>query len=280
MVEQVFSAISTDDIGKIKKLIQEYVDMKIEQLLIGTDVLPTQSVTSRHLQILYPDLEYPVAVKVEEYGAAPYKSIGFKELYDRLDKYQYRLLISDEVKIDQMENIVVRTNLDRAAEALAIAEDREIFNAIKANVQHTVSATAAWNSDNADIAKDISNALEWIYEQRRIGSKDPISIIMPPEIMPHLMRFTVGNTNTPLIEYIQDNYDVFNIRFMKSYEVGSDVLVVVNSNKVGVHYRMGSIEVEHKREPAVGDEYILTGRWKTIIFPDNRMIVKITGVKA
>lgn len=280
IVAELSGAISTDDIGAVKKLIQAYVDMKIEQLYVGKEILPVQEVNGRHLQIVYPDLDYYVADKVTEYGKAPYKHITFKEIRDMLDKYQTAVLISDEVKLDQLENIVVRTNLDRAAEAMALAEDKEIFDAIKANVQQTFAATAAWNSDTADIAKDISVALEWIYDQRRIGSRDPVSIIMPPAIMPHLMRFTVGNTNTPLIEYIQDNYDVFNIKFLKSYEVGTDCYVVVNTNRVGTHYRLGNIEVEHEREAAVGDRYILTGRWKTVIFPDNQMIVKISGVKA
>ncbi len=278
MVDIAFESVDTSNIGAAKTLIREYIDMRIEQLLIGTKLIPTQSVTSRHIQLVYPDLDYYVAEKVEEYGAAPYKNITFKELYDRLDKYQTRVLISDEVKLDQLENVVVRTNLDRAAEAMQIAEDREIFNALTSNVQNSIAATAAWNTNTADIAADISNALEWIYEQRRIGSKDQINIVLPPPVMPHLLRFTIGNTNTPLIEYIRDNYDVFNIKFVKSYEVGNNALVVVNSNRVGIHYRIGSVEVEHERIPATGDSYIITNRFKTVVFPDNKQIVEITGI--
>ena len=271
--------LKSDDIGLFRKIIQEYVDRRLDQILIGQELIPVQKVNALDVIITYPDAEELVAQKVGEFASADYKHITWNDLKGSLDKYMAEVMVSDETIHRQLEQIMVNRNLELAVQSIQVAEDKEIFSELKNSVANTVAATAAWNLDTADIGKDIATALEWIYDNARVGNKDPITIAMPAPVMPHLMRHTISGTDTPLIEYINSSFDVFNIRFLKTYELTNSALVVVNSPATAIHYRFNAPEVEEERVPARGYKFYVTHYFKTFVIPNHNRIVEITGVR-
>jgi len=281
MVDQLFEALKSEDMGLFRKLISTYVLRKADELLVGKQMIPVEDVNALDIIVSYPSASELVAQKVAEYGSADFQAVTWSDIKGSLDKYQVKVRVSDEAIKRRAAEVGVRRSIEAAANGIRRAEDNEIFAELLSYVGDTFATSGAWNGDTPKIGEDIAKAIESIYENTNEDSFRNFVVAIPSPVYPHLIRSVVEGTDTTVLDFMDEK---FGIKLLPTKYLSTDALVVVNSEETAIHYRFTDEEAEEARVPGVGYDYIINAYFKTFVIPDepskNYRIVKITGVKA
>lgn len=283
----VLGISTSDEALKIGYAIQEAIFRKADEMLVGKNAVPIERVNNIDVRLAIPTVPSLEAQKVAEGAVADLQAVTWFLVNTSMDKYQCRVLLTDEALVRGLQVNQLQVSIDAAAKGLAIAKDKEIFNALLAGAGLTKAASTAWSSSTADPESDIASAIDLIMTNSTITDADlkNVALFAPASLMGHLKkRVNVANMFLPLEQAIKEEFGI-NVYFTRNL---SDVaLVVVKSNETAVHFEYAGKDVptvEQDRIPGVGTQYVITQYFKTAVIPDSEVsttssrICKITGV--
>ena len=228
--------------------------------------------------------EYPVPEGAVASIAEP---ITWTEFSLTLKKAVVRFAITDEAKLRMLGQYQLQFSRRRASEALARIKDEEILNALLNGAGISVSASATWDSDSADPAGDIIDAIGQIFSKSNILESEikRMVVVVPAKVWAPLHKLQeINNLRQSIRDYLEDSYG---LKFYPSRILSTDALVLVPGEMTAIHgvLRTNKIPlVEEIRRPETGvTEYIIRQYFATRVVPETSdgksyRIAKITGV--
>lgn len=283
---------TTSDKGIIKPdLIKEIVFLRAEELMEGSRAVPISPMNALELKLQMPKLTRFDPEEVAEGALSAYQMLEWFTSTNTMKKEQTRVLVTDEAKARQQEDIQTRTSIELAARGLAWSRDTDIFTTLGTGAATSVAATGYWDTvDSADVLTDVANAIQYILTNSYMTEKDMsnLKVFYPLGLTGHLAR-PLGEgyfPGTTVKRFVQDEY---NVEFVGTRQLTTTALLVVSGEETARHivYSGSDIpSVEYQRLPLQGDVYGIQQYYKTFIMPEeedgttNKGIYKITGVDA
>jgi hypothetical protein len=279
---------SDSDIA-LENVIKEIVYQKADQMMAGKNAIPVKGTPGLDYKFVIPTSWYLEAEEISEGARANVKNMPTFEVSGSLKKYQIPVFMNDEVKARQIANAQMQISLDAAAAGLAWKKDTEIFTALSAGAGSSAAATAAWDLPGADPASDIATAIGSILNGTTISDNEinSIGIFYPAIMFGHTSKpLQVGDVQESLRSWVKKE---FNIGLYPTRQLTTTTLAIVNTPRMGCHYVHDGSAIpgaEQYREAGVGNGYLITQYFKTVLFPTTdggtttKYIAKITGVDA
>jgi len=278
---------SSDGDIALENIIKEIVYQKADEMMSGKNAIPLRSTPGLDYKFVIPENWFIEAEEISEGSRANIKNMPVYEISGSLKKYQIPVFINDEVKARQIANAQMQISLDAAAAGLAWKKDTEIFTALSSGAGNTVAATANWDAAGADPATDIANSIGAILNNTTISDNEinNIGIFYPAILFGHTSKpLQIGDVQESLRSWVKKE---FSIGLYPTRQLTTTALAVVNTPRMGVHYTHDGTAIpgaEEYREPGVGNGYIVTSYFKTVIMPyaegesTTKYITKLTGV--
>jgi len=282
-----FGVTSSDSDIALENILKEIVYQKADEMLAGKQAIPMKSTPGLDYKFVIPENWYLEAEEISEGSRANIKNMKTFEISGSLKKYQIPIFMNDEVKARQIQNAQMQISLDAAASGLAWKKDTEIFTALSAGAGETISATAQWGANGSDPATDIANAVGKILENTTITDSEinNIAYFYPAKLFGHTAKpLQIGDVQESLRAWVSRE---FAIKLVPTRQLTTTGLAIVNTPRMGCHYTHdgSAIQgVEQYREAGVGDGFILTQYFKSVIIPTvkggstTKYIVKTTGL--
>lgn len=289
MTTHNYGVTTSDSDIALENIIKEIVYQKADEMMSGKNAIPVRGTPGLDYKFVIPQNWYLEAEEVAEGARADIKNMPVFEVSGSLKKYQIPVFVNDEVKARQIANAQMQISLDAASAGLAWKKDTEIFSALSTGAGNTVAATAYWDAAGADPATDIANAIGAILNNTTITDNEinNIGIFYPALLFGHTAKpLQIGDVQESLRSWVKKE---FSIGLYPTRQLTTTTLAVVNTPRMGVHYAHDGSAIpgaEQYREAGVGDGYIVTQYFKTVIMPSasggstSKYITKITGVDA
>ena len=217
------------------------------------------------------------STKISEGTRSPRKNMEFWQLPVSLEKYQTTIMITDEAKARQMANYQTSMTINAVSTGMAQDINSEIFTALWAATGQHVHAAAKWYTDAASPAYDVASAVSAIFENTNIMESDMnnIQVYVPASMWSHLnMPKDTGLLYLTIKGWMEreQKVSVQPTRWLGgSTSTKNGALVVLPGEQTAHHLTYNGTDIptaESKREEGVGDEYIVTRYYKTVVIPD------------
>lgn len=284
-----YSVTSSDSDIALENIIKTIVYQRADEMLAGKAAVPMQSTPGLDYKFVIPKSWYLEAEEISEGSRANVKNMETFEVSGSLKKYQIPVFMNDEVKARQIQNAQMQISLDAAASGLAWKKDTEIFTTLSAGAGNTIAATAQWQANGADPATDIANAIGKILETTTITDSEinNIAYFYPAKLFGHTAKpLQIGDVQESLRAWVSRE---FAIKLIPTRQLTTTGLAIVNTPRMGTHFTHDGSAIkgaEQYREAGVGDGYILTTYFRTVIMPTvengttSDYIIKTTGLSA
>lgn len=291
MEKHNFGVTSSDADISLADIVKQIVYQKADEMMQGKLAVPMQSMRGLDYKFVIPENWYLDAEEVAEGARAGVKNLATFEISGSLKKYQIPVFINDEVKARQIANSQFQISIDAAAAGLAYKKDTEIFTAINTGAYsgNDVAATAYWDAAGADPATDIANAIGKILTNTTITDSEinGINFFYPAALFGHTAKpLQIGDVQESLRSWVRKEYS---IGLYPTRQLSTTAFAIVNTPRMGVHYTHDGSMIpgaEQYRENGVGDGYLVTQYFKTVIIPyatsqtTSKYIAKVTGIDA
>lgn len=292
MVRMVFdttgSIISDREILK-REILKRFIYSKADQLMTGANMCVIQPMDSLDLKIKMPATKRLSPVKSAEGSKVRTQTVDWFDVNQTMEKEQARVMTTDESKIRQQAGMQTRYSILAAADGFAWARDTEIFQTLLGGAGGTDAASGLWSDPTTDIATDISDTLEEIFDNTTIRESDlgMVRVAYPQGLYGHVSKpIQVGMIQDTIKSWMTRE---FKIAFVPTRQLSTQCVVEVVGEETMVQIVYSGNEmpmVEPYREPGVGDMYMITQMYKTFIVPEaengttNQKIRIISGVKS
>jgi len=280
-IKTYYGTITSDE-ELTKLIVQEVIYKESDLLAVGTKVVAVRNFSDLYVEWAYPgtlEAEYPVPEGSTGGLAEP---ITWTKFNLELKKAVVRFEITDEAKLRMLGNYQLEFSRRRAAEALALAKDKEILGALLSGAHKTINANATWDDPSGDPAGDIVEAIGWIFSNSEIPPDQGFTVIVPAKVWASLMKLQeINNIVQSVKDYVEKAYKV---KFYPSRGsvLTTDALVLVPGEMTAIHgvLRTNKIPLtETKRDSVRGTtQYIIRQYFATKVIPNSNRIVKISGV--
>lgn len=282
-IKTYYGTITSDD--ELQKLvIQEVIYKEANLLAVGTQLVGVKTFDDLYVKWAYPSAftaEYPVPEGAEGGLAEP---IQWTEFSLALQKAVVRFEITDEAKIRMLGDYQLQFSRKRAAEALALAKDKNIIQTLLDNAHYTISVANPWDTDTGDPVSDIIDAISWIFDNSNIAAGDikKMAVVVPAKIWAALSKpIEINNILQTVRSYFEKEYGL-RILPSRGSALGKDALVLVPGEMTAIHgvLRTNKIPLtETHRDPRRGvTQYIIRQYFATAVVPDSNRIVRLSGV--
>lgn len=284
-------ATTTSDTSMLDAdIIKQVVFGLAETMLVGKEAVNIKPMSGLEYKFTIPDQTSLAVEEIAEGGRAEDKNVTWFDVQGSLKKFQVPLFMTDEVKARQMGNIQIDYSMQAAAQGLAEKKDNNIFTALNAGAALTEAAVATWDDQtSADPAQDIADSIGQILSNTTLPttSVQDIKIFYPIALFGHMAKpIQVGEIQERLRDWASRDAMV---SMFPTRALTTNALCVVKNDRCAVHLQHdGSAirEFEEYREPGVGDGYLFTQYFDTVVMPyqsgatTSKYICKITGVDA
>jgi len=272
-----------------REILKRIIYTKADQLMTGAAMCVIQPMDSLDLKIKMPSTRRIDPVKVAEGAKGRTSLVEWFDVNQTMAKEQTRVMTTDESKVRQLSGMQTRYSINAAADGFAWARDTEIFSTLAAGAGGTDAASGLWSDPTTDLATDISDTLEEIFDNTTIREQDlgMVRIAYPQGLYGHVSKpIQVGMIQDTVKSWMQKE---FKIVFVPTRQLTTTAIVEVvgEETMVQIVYSGNEMQmVEPYREPGVGDMYMITQMYKTFIVPEsdggttNNKIRVISGVKA
>lgn len=285
-----FEATTSDKNILKKEILRNLIEVRAEELMIGKELIPVETMDALELKMTLPKVTRFDPEDIAEGGAAGYQMLEWFDTTQVMKKQQTRIKITDEAKARMQADIQTRKSIEAAARGLAWARDTDIFTTLASGYAHTAAAANYWTGADADIASDVSAALDTLLTGTYLTDADlqNMRMAVPMGLWGYLNKPVTLGTMDKMFwsEYIQNKY---NLKIVYTRQLSTDAYIVVNSPETASHIVYGGASIptsESGRILGVGEEYVFTHYFKTFIMPEaengttNHRIYKISGIKA
>ncbi|RLF28105.1 MAG: hypothetical protein DRN14_04600 [Thermoplasmata archaeon] len=278
----------SEDVLKAE-VVREVIYKESDLLAVGTKLVAVRKFGALDVKWAYPgemNAEYPVPEGATAEIAEP---IEWTEFNLTLKKAVVRFAITDEAKLRQLGNYQLQFSRRRASEALAKKKDEEILTALSNGAGNTVAADATWDSDTADPAGDIIEAISKIFQNSNILEAEiqKIAVVVPAKVWAPLHKLQeINNLKQSIKDYLEGSYG---LKFYPSRLLDTYAMVLVPGEMTAIHGVLDTRKiplVEEIRRPEMGaTEYVIKQYFATKVVPDTSdgksyRICKITGVSS
>ena len=280
---------SSDGDIALASVIKEIVYQKADEMMAFKNAIPMKGTPGLDYKFVIPESWYIEAEEISEGSRADIKNMPVFEISGSLKKYQIPVFINDEVKAREIANAQMMISLDAAAQGLAWKKDTEIATALSAGAYsgNDVAATANWDAAGADPATDIANAIGKILNNTTISDSEinNINLFYPAMLFGHTSKpLQIGDVQESLRSWVKKE---FSIGLYPTRQLTTTALAIVNTPRMGVHFTHDGSAIpgaEEYREAGVGNGYIVTSYFRTVLMPyadgqsTSKYVSKITGV--
>lgn len=270
MTMKYFEATTSDkDIIK-QDIMRTLIYRQAESMLIGSNACVMMNVSALDLKFDLPRTTMVTPQVIEEMSEADLQRIGFYQIQTSLDKYQTKLMISDETKARQLSNEQVNMSIQQTANGLAYQKDYEIFGELESARYHNIDVDTPWTDPTADIMTDIAEMIGLMLDSTNITEMDinNLGIYYPAKLFGYLARpIQIGEVQMTLKNWATRE---FNIKFHPTRQLADKALAVIKSSDTAYHYTYTGLDVpltEFTRQTGVGDVYYFTQYFKTKVIP-------------
>lgn len=270
MAMKYFEATTSDKDILRREVMRTLIYRQAEKMMVGTNACKMVNVNSLDLKFDLPKTTMITPDRVEEMSEADLQRIGFYQITTSLDKYQTKMLISDETKARQLEDAQVNMSLEQAAAGMAYQKDYEIFQVLSAASHHTVNVDTVWTDSTADIMVDVAEMIAKILDNTNITEAEiqNMGIYYPAKLFGYMSRpIQIGEIQMTLKNWATRE---FNIKFFPTRQLTDTALAVLKSSDTAYHftYTGGAVPLtEVTRKAGVGDEYTFTQYFKSKAIP-------------
>jgi hypothetical protein len=209
-----------------------------------------------------------------------------------MNKYQTRLMTTDEARARHQDSIQMQYTMTAVARGLAWAKDTEIKSALKKSSGKTVPADGHWDDPSAsNVPADVAEAIKFVLSKTYMTPADIQGALLyyPAELWAFMNQPARPNEYTTLgmspIEWAQQKYKV---NFIPTRQLDTEAMLVYKTPETALHlvYTGGEMPlVEVAREYGVGNMWYVTQMYRTYVLPNkmtdtahNNRIVMISGV--
>jgi hypothetical protein len=291
MVKMLFTDYgeTTSDREILKRdILKRVIYKKADQLMTGKDIIVIQNMDALDLKLKMPATTRLTPQRIAEGAKGRMQTIEWFDVNETMNKEQTRVMVTDEAKARQLSGMQTRYSINAAADGIAWSRDTDIYSTLVAGVAGTDAASGLWTDPATDIATDISNTIEEIFDHSTIRESDlaSIRVAYPQGLYGHISKpVQVGMIQSTIKSWMTQE---FKIAFVPTRQLTTSCLVTVVGEETAIQvvYSGSDIPlVEPYREPGVGDMYMVTQYFLTFIVPEasggttNNKIRAISGVK-
>lgn len=270
MTMKYFEATTSDKDILRQEVMRTLIYRKAETMIVGSNACMMMDVGSLDLKFDLPKTTMITPQQIEEMSEADLQRIGFYQINTSLDKYQTRILISDETKARQLGNEQTTMSLDQAAKGIAYQKDADIFSTLTAASGNSVACDTVWTDPTADIMTDVADMIAKMLDSTTITEADinNLGIYYPAKLFGYMSRpIQIGEVQMTLKNWAQRE---FNIKFFATRQLVDRALAVIKGSDTAYHFTYNGKSVpltEFKRLEGVGDTYIFTQYFKSKAIP-------------
>ncbi|MDD2255199.1 MAG: hypothetical protein PHT97_10850 [Methanoculleus sp.] len=270
MTMKYFEATTSDKDILRQEVMRTLIYRQAESMIVGANACMMVNVGSLDLKFDLPKTTMITPQQIEEMSEADLQRIGFYQINTSLDKYQTRLMISDETKARQLANEQVNMSLAQAAKGIAFQKDSDIFTTLVAASGNSVACDTVWTDPTADIMTDVADMIAEMLDSTMITEADinNLGIYYPAKLFGYMSRpIQIGEVQMTLKNWAQRE---FNIKFFATRQLTDRALAVIKGTDTAYHFTYTGKAVpltEFKRQEGVGDTYIFTQYFKSKAIP-------------
>lgn len=291
MATENFGITSDSASPTLAAIIKQIVYLKADAMLVFKDAVEMQGIQTLDYNVVLPESWYLQADEASEGSRVDVKNLKFFEQKGSLRKYQVPIFLTDEITVRQIENSQMQLSLDGAAQGLALKKDQEIKDALYNGAALTQAATDTWGAPGADPATDIANAIGQILSNTTLSDNEinQIGFYYPSKIFGHTAKpLQIGDVQESLRSWVKKEYNIglYPTRQLDAVNAG---IAVVKTPRMGIHFAHDGSKIpgaEQFRETGVGNGWLVTQYFKTVVFPainggtTSNYICKVTGVSS
>jgi hypothetical protein len=273
MNSKYFSGMVSDRPMLKADIVRELIYLQADELLPMKTAVVMKPIGALDFKYDIPKITRISSTKVSEGARSDRKKMEFWQKAFSLEKYQTTVTITDESKVRSMGNTQLSMTMDAVARGMAYDIDTEIATALAAATPTTtaVSAATTWDAVAASPARDIALALGKIFDNTNIMERDlsDVQIYVPSVVWPHL-KFPkdVGLLYTTVKGWIEKEQAV---TLYPTRKITGGALVVLPGQQTAHHLTYNGTDIptaESQREIGVGEEFVITRYYKTVVIPD------------
>lgn len=275
MNSKYFSTGYSDRPMEKKDIIRELVYTQADLLLPAKAAVVIKPVPVIDFKYDIPKITTINSSKISEGTRSDRKHMEFWQKPISLDKYQTTVMITDESKARQMAGYQTSMTVNAVATGMAQDINSEIFASLVAATGQVATAAAKWTLSSASPATDVATILGNIFDNTNIMETDlaNIQIYVPAKVWSFLkMPKDTGLMYMTIKGWMEQQQQV-TIQPTRYFGAGSltGALVVLPGEQTAHHLTYNGTDIptaEQRREEGVGDEYIVTRYYKTVVIPD------------
>ena len=259
-------------------LIRELVYRQADLLLPAKNTVVMKPVPVLEFKYDIPKITTIAPTKIEEGTRSERKHMEFWQMPVSLTKYQTTVTMTDEAKARSMGNLQLSMTMNAVATGMAQTINDEIFAAIYAATGVHVHAAQKWTNESASPAYDVASICGEIFENTNIMETDlsNIQVYVPASMWSQLnMPKDTGLLYLTIKGWMEreQKVSIQPTRWLGgSTGVKTGALVVLPGEQTAHHLTYNGTDIptaEHEREMGVGEEYLITRYFKTVVIPDS-----------
>lgn len=278
MTSKYFGTGYSDRPMEKKDIVRELLYTQADRLLPAKEAVVMRPVPALEFKYDIPKITAINPDRIEEGARSDRKHMEFWQLPISLNKYQTTVVMTDEAKARQMGNYQMSMTMDAVATGMAQTINNEIFAALFAGTGQTVAAAAKWYLDSASPAYDVAAACGKIFENTNIMETDlnNLQIYVPASMWSQLnMPKDTGLLYMTIKGWMEREQKV---AIQPTRWLGgatgtrNGALVVLPGMQTAHHLTYNGTDIptaESQREIGVGEEYVVTRYYKTVVIPDS-----------
>ena len=278
MTSKYFASGYSDIPMEKKDIIRELVYTQADLLLPAKNTVVMKPVPVLEFKYDIPKITTIAPTKIEEGSRSGREHMEFWQKPVSLEKYQTTITMTDEAKARNMGNMQLSMTMQAVSTGMAQAINNEIFAALYAATGVHVHAGAKWYTDAASPAYDVANICGQIFEATNIMETDlsNIQIYCPASMWSHLnMPKDTGLLYLTIKGWMEreQHVSIQPTRWLGGATgLKNGALVVLPGEQTAHHLTYNGTDIptaEHQREIGVGEEYLITRFFKTVVIPDS-----------
>lgn len=277
MTSKYFASGYSDRPMEKKDLIRELVYTQADLLLPAKNTVVMKPVPVLEFKYDIPKVTTIRSSKITEGTRSERKHMEFWQMPVSLEKYQTTITMTDEAKARQMGNLQLSMTMQAVSTGMAQDINDEIFTALYAGTGTHVHAVAKWYTDAASPAYDVASICGQIFENTNIMENDlsNIQIYCPASMWSHLnMPKDTGLLYLTIKGWMEreQHVSIQPTRWLGGSGTKNGALVVLPGEQTAHHLTYNGTEIptaETQREMGVGEEYLITRFFKTVVIPDS-----------
>lgn len=251
-------------------IIRQIIFRRAEEIMVGKEALEVTPIAGLDYKFQFPDQVYFDPTQIAEGSKAGYSNLTWTTVSGSLNKYQTRVLLTDEVNARQQGNTQYAFSLDAAAKGMAMKMDTDIFTALTNGAALTTAAGAKWNAAAADPASDIAAAIAQMLDNTYMTDSDiaNIKLFYPAKLFGYLSKpVEIGEIQQTLRNWAERE---FQISLFPTRQLTTSAIACVKSQELGFFLEHDGSKIpgaEQWREVGEGDGYLITKYYKPVIVP-------------